>query len=142
MSESDHADALAAAMTELRERAEQHGEPSLQDGVLFFGDTAIPKPDFEIVTAVHTGFGCTATIFKADGEGFVRVATTIIRDGDRAVGTDLDPQGPAIGPIRDGQSYQGAADILGVLHDTRYEPIIDAGGAVIGAFLVGFPHED
>jgi hypothetical protein len=63
MTNVDHADDLTAAMAELRERAEQHGEPSLQDGVLFFGSTSIPKPDFEIVTSVHTGHGCTATIF-------------------------------------------------------------------------------
>ena len=142
MTTVDHADDLTAAIAELRERAEQHGAPSLQDGVLYFGDTAIPKPDFEIVTSVYTGHGCTATIFVAAGDGFARATTTLVRDGDRAVGTELDPAGPVIGPIRAGQSYRGPADILGVMHDTYYEPIIDADGAVIGAYLVGFPHSD
>jgi len=142
MTNVDHADDLTAAMAELRERAEQNGAPSLQDGALYFGSTAIPRPDFEIVTSVHTGHGCTATIFVAAGDGFERAATTIIRDGERAVGTELDPAGPVIGPIRAGQSYRGPADILGVVHDTYYEPIIDADGVVIGAFLVGFPHDD
>jgi hypothetical protein len=142
MTNVDHADDLTAAMAELRERAERHGEPSLQGGVLFFGSTAIPKPDFEIVTSVHTSHGCTATIFVATDDGFSRATTTIVRDGERAVGTELDPAGPVIGPIRAGESYRGPADILGVVHDTYYEPIIDSDGAVIGAFLVGFPHSD
>jgi len=76
MATTDHADDLTAAMAELRERAEQHGEPSLQDGVLYFGSTTIPKPDFEIVTSVHTGHGCTASIFVATGDGFTRGAPT------------------------------------------------------------------
>ena len=142
MASTDHADDLTAAMAELRERAERHGEPSLQDGVLYFGSTSIPKPDFEIVTSVHTSHGCTATIFVATDDGFSRATTTIVREGERAVGTDLDPAGPVIGPIRAGEAHRGPADILGVLHDTYYEPIIDSDGAVIGAFLVGFPHSD
>ncbi len=142
MTTIDHADDLTAAMAELRERAEQHGAPSLQDGALYFGATAIPKPDFDIVTSVHTGHGCTATIFLAAGDGFERAATNIFRDGERAVGTELDPAGPVIGPIRARESYRGPADILSVVHDTYYEPIIDADGAIIGAFLVGFPHSD
>ena len=131
--------ALTKAMAEIRARTEVHGEPSLRAGVLYFGATAIPKPDFEIVTALQTEHGCTATIFVAQGNGFIRVATNILRERKRAIGTELAPSGPVIGPLREGLAYRGEADILGVLHDTYYEPIRDSAGAVIGAFLVGFP---
>jgi hypothetical protein len=137
-----HDDQLTAAMADLRARAEQHGEPSLRDGVLHFGDAAIPRPDFPIVTGVEDQFGCTVSIFVVQGDGFVRATTNIHRDEVRALGTELDPTGPVIGPISGGESYRGPADILGVMHDTYYEPIVDGGGTVIGAFLVGYPHED
>lgn len=142
MTNSRNEDALTEAMADIRARAEVHGEPSLRDGVLHFGATAIPKPDYEIVNAIHTKHGATATIFVAQGNGFIRAATNIMREGNRAIGTELDPFGPVIGPIREGSSYRGQADILGVLHDTYYEPIRDSAGAVIGAFLVGFPQHD
>ena len=129
-------------MAGLRSRAEQHGAPALRDGVLYFGEEAIPRPEFPIVAGVEDEFGCTASIFVAQGGGFVRATTNIHRDEVRALGTELDPTGPVIGPIMRGESYQGPADILGVMHDTYYEPIVADGGAVIGAYLVGFPHDD
>lgn len=129
-------------MAEIRARAEAHGKPSLRDGILYFGATAIPKPDYEIVTALQTKHGCTASIFVAQGKGFIRAATTILREGNRAIGTELDPSGPVIGPLGEGLAYRGQADILGVLHDTYYEPIRDSAGAVIGEFLVGFLHDN
>jgi hypothetical protein len=138
-SHSRNEHALTVAMADIRARAEVHGEPSLRNGALYFGATAIPKPDYEIVTAIQSAHGCTATIFAARDKGFIRVATNIFRAGNRGIGTELDPSGPVIEPLRKGLSYRGQADILGVLHDTYYEPIKDSTGAVIGAFLVGFP---
>ncbi len=134
-------DALDGAMRDIQERAGQFGEASLKDGVLYFGSTAIPKPDFELVTKVHLDFGCAASIFVVRGDGFVRATTNIVREDHRALGTELDPSGPVIGPIKAGLSYRGPADILGVAYQTYYEPIRDSGGAVIGAFLVAFPLE-
>ena len=134
-------EALDGAMLDIQERAERFGGASLKDGVLYFGSTAIPKPDFEIVTKVHSDFGCAASIFVARGDGFVRATTKIIREDHRALGTELDPSGPVIGPIKAGLSYRGPADILGVAYQTYYEPIRDSGGAVIGAFLVAFARE-
>ena len=138
-SHSGYENALTVAMADIRARAEAHGEPSLRNGVLYFGATAIPKPDYEIVTALQSSHGCSATIFVARDNGFIRVATNIFRAGSRGIGTELDRSGPVIEPLRKGVPYRGQADILGVLHDTYYEPIKDSAGTVIGAFLVGFP---
>jgi len=134
-------EALDGAMLDIQERAERFGGASLKDGILYFGSTAIPKPDFEIVTKVHSDFGGAASIFVARGEGFVQAATSIFREHTRALDTDLDWSGPAIGSLRAGLSYRGAADILGEACDSYYEPIADNDGAVIGAFLVAFPRE-
>jgi len=48
---------------------------------------------------------------------FIRVSTNVIRDGKRALGTELDPRGRCIaGQQR--ESYYGKADILGKPYDT------------------------
>ncbi len=132
---------LMAAMAELRSRAEHYGDPSLRDGVLTFGDTAMPPPGFPIVSGTEDAFGCAASIFAATGDGFVRATTSIHRDGVRVLRTELDPEGPVIGPLRRGEAYRGPAEILGVMTDTYYEPILDGDGAVIGAYYVGVPDE-
>ena len=77
-------------------------------------------------------FGGEATIFRGD----VRVATTIKKDGSRAVGTSL--LGPAREAVIDrAVPYLGEAPILGVPHFASYLPLKDGSGTVIGALFVG-----
>lgn len=71
------------------------------------------------------------------GDTFIRVSTNVMKDGNRAVGTILDPSGPAIAAIRKGDVYYGFADILGNIYDTAYEPIRNAKGDIIGIYFVG-----
>ena len=139
MTETDSDATLDTAMAGLRGRAANLGDPSLSDGVLYFGTSAIPVPDFEIVTSTQQEFGCEATILVARGDGFVRATTSIFRDGQRAVETELEGTSPAIELLRQGQSYRGPATILGVDYDAYYEPILDSSGVVIGAYLVALP---
>lgn len=83
--------------------------------------------------------GGTATLFVKSGDDFVRVATNVMKDdGTRAVGTILDPKGPAIQAIRKGEPYYGEATILGKPYITGYEPIKDAKDNVLGVFYVGY----
>jgi methyl-accepting chemotaxis protein len=142
MSEDDRNEKLEGAMKSLRDRTEAHGEPTMSDGSLFFGTTAIPLPDFELVTTTQEEWGCEASILAATDDGFVRVTTTIHRDGERAVGTELEADGPAIGPLKEGKPYRGPANLVGVDYDVYFEPIIDSDDAVIGAFLVAYPLAD
>lgn len=128
---------LGPAMTALKAQATRLGAPSISGTVLSFGTTKI-NDDFTIVDGVAREFGCTATLFAAQGSAFVRISTNVIKDGKRAVGTELDPNGPVIGFVREGKSFTGVVDILGEKYDTIYEPILDATGAVLGAYYVGF----
>jgi len=130
---------LMKAMDELQTQAGATGDPSLRDGVLHFGEQAIPRPDFAIVNAVQEKHGTFATLFVAQGDSFVRAATNIFVEGERAIGTELDPQGPVIGQLRSGLGYAGPAQILDAHYDTYYEPIFDNAQAVIGAYLVAEP---
>jgi hypothetical protein len=59
----------------------------------------------------------------------------------RAVGTPLDPSGPAKAAIDQGKAYYGVVDILGKMFDTGYEPIRTAKGDTIGVYYVGYPLE-
>jgi hypothetical protein len=128
--------ALGAAMAKLKLRAAGLGTPSVSGGVLSFGSTTV-NGDFGVVDAVAAEFGCTATFFAANGGSFVRVSTNVIKDGKRAVGTQLDPNGPVIVRVRDGRSFAGVVDILGDRYDTIYEPIVDTKGVVVGVYYVG-----
>jgi hypothetical protein len=59
-------------------------------------------------------------------------------DGSRAIGTILEPGGPAIEKIKKGEAYYGEATILGKPYLTGYEPIRDASDNVIGIYYVGY----
>jgi hypothetical protein len=73
------------------------------------------------------------------GAEYVRVATNVKKDdGSRAIGTILDPNGPAIAMIKKGEAYYGDATILGKPYITGYDPIKDTTGTVIGIYYVGY----
>jgi methyl-accepting chemotaxis protein len=100
--------------------------------------TLLIPPDFmdeisQISKSSVTYFEMNATT----GE-FVRTMTSVRGpDGSRAIGTILDPAGPAKPELLAGRSYEGVADILGRKHHTIYTPVFDANGRVVGAVYAG-----
>lgn len=103
----------------------------MHDGKPLNGDLAVVD-DFSARTHV------IATLFVRDGQDFVRVATSLKKeDGTRAVGTSIDHAHPAFPLLLAGKGYGGPAVLFGKPFVTRYEPIRDAAGAVIGVFFVG-----
>jgi methyl-accepting chemotaxis protein len=85
--------------------------------------------------AQTTGGG--ATIFAKSGSDFVRISTSIRRDGQRATGTILNPQGKPYETILSGKGFNGVVDILGKPYVTAYEPI-RYNNQTIGILYVGF----
>ena len=66
------------------------------------------------------------TIFVRDGNQLVRLITSIeTKEGNSAVATLLDPEGPVLPKLLDGKVYKGLARILGKLYYTQYVPIFD-----------------
>ena len=139
------------AMELLKAKTEKLGTPKLEgtDAVagksvpaLYFGTTKMNN-NLAVVDEVKAEVGGTATLFVRDGEEYVRVTTNVPKpDGSgRAIGTILDPAGPAIAMIRKGEAYYGEAAILGVPYVTGYEPIRNAGRNVIGIHYVGYPKQ-
>ena len=121
----------------LKSETAKLGKPKLDGENLFFGTTKA-NGDYAIVDDVKTKFSSTATVFAKKGNNFIRVTTNVIKDGQRAVGTILDPSGPAVAAIRQGNPFYGMVDILGKIYDTGDEPIKSDSGEIIGIDYVGF----
>ncbi len=140
-------DNVKASMAALISKTGKLGAPKIEgtDPVggksapgLYFGTTKMNNL-FDVVDEVAKEHGGTATLFVKAGDEYVRVATNVKKDdGSRAIGTILDPNGPAIAMIKKGEAYYGEATILGKPYITGYEPIRDAAKSVIGIYYVGY----
>jgi diguanylate cyclase (GGDEF)-like protein/PAS domain S-box-containing protein len=136
-----------SAMRLLKERGIALGEPTIQGTVvtynrvvpnIIFGETPLIN-NFKLVDELSSIVGGTATLFVKSGKDFIRVTTNVRHsDESRAVGTKLNPDGKAIVALHAGQTFQGVVDILDEPYITRYDPIYDGNGGVIGAYYVGY----
>lgn len=103
----------------------------------FGGQTQVEH--FEIVDRVRALAGGSATIFTWDGTNFTRISTNVMKDdGSRAIGTVLDTAGKAYAALAQGNSFRGVVKILGAPYTTRYEPLKDSSGKLIGALYTGY----
>ncbi|PPC89359.1 MAG: diguanylate cyclase, partial [Methylotenera sp.] len=136
-----------SAMRLLKQRSQELGKVHI-DGLVQFQAMTLPNlkmgetevaGHFNLVDGVSDLFGGTATMFVRSGDGFVRIATNVKQDnGARAVGTVLNPKGKVIGALLAGKEYHGVVDILGQPYITRYDPVFDENGQVIGAYYIGY----
>lgn len=135
------------AMHLLKERSRALGEPAITGSVsidglvvpdLKMGATQLVNHN-ELVDYVSGAHGGTATLFVKSDNNFVRVTTNVKQEnGLRAIGTILDPNDKVIAALRQGQPFHGVVDVLGEPYITRYDPMLDNKGQVIGAYYVGF----
>ncbi|MBP2652702.1 MAG: hypothetical protein H6Q73_271 [Firmicutes bacterium] len=86
----------------------------------------------ECVDRVKQMFSTEVTIFAGDE----RVSTTILKDGQRVVGTKLNSQ-IAEKVLNQGQKYAGKADILGSEYITSYMPLMGPDGKPVGVLFAG-----
>ena len=101
------------------------------------GLPAIPEAAADAVFA-NTGVHVTYFAFQPDSGDFIRHMTSITgADGARVIGTPLDPNGPVLPVLMRGEVFVGDATILGQPFITRYEPVFDAEGAIVGAVFAG-----
>ncbi|MFK7160793.1 Cache 3/Cache 2 fusion domain-containing protein [Marinospirillum sp. MEB164] len=138
---------VASSMRLLMQRSLALGTPSLgrpiQLGAGVAPDLLLGEQPqalhFELVDGVTEIMGGTATLFTRDQQDFVRIATNVTNaQGQRAVGTRLDPNGAAIRHLNQGEAFYGQVDILGQPFLTGYEPIQNQQGEVIGIWYVGY----
>ena len=94
--------------------------------------------DFSIPDQFTSHTKANATVFVKMGDNFLRITTSVKgADGGRAVGTMLDRSHPAYRCLLQGQAYTGYATIFGKQYMTKYDPLRDAKGRLIGAIYVG-----
>ncbi len=107
---------------------------------LYFGSSNMKFNDAHI-DSLGRSTGLFTTLFVlSDGPKptFYRVATSLRRsNGQRAVGTQLNPRGIAAQKLLQGDSTYGYVYTLGLPFLCAYAPILDATGKVIGAACTG-----
>jgi methyl-accepting chemotaxis protein len=136
------------AMSILEDISSAAGSASAGDSLVIVPGVSAPNisfgkeaqaGNFRIVDKVTQLAGGTATIFSKSDGSFVRITTNVKKqDGSRAVGTVLDPEGPAFAAIMDNREYEGVVDILGNPFFTIYKPMMDSQNKLIGIYYVGY----
>lgn len=109
----------------------------VQTPMLSSGGTVINN-NFTAVGEFSDLTGDIATVFAKDGDDFVRVSTSLLKeDGTRAMGTYLGTKSPAYEPIMNKKTYVGYARLFGQDYVTVYAPILDDEQNVIGILFIG-----
>ncbi len=89
--------------------------------------------------ATHT----TCTIFVRSGDDLIRVATSLQKeDGTLALGSLLERNHPAYRELLADRVFKGKAILFGKEYMTRYVPLHDVTGSVIGAVFIGINFTD
>lgn len=91
-----------------------------------------PEDKNEMLDELKSMLNCEFTIFDGD----VRAYTTIHQNGERVVGTKLSAELTDT-VLKQGQSYIGNAEILGVEHICSYVPTRDENGQINGLIFAG-----
>ena len=104
-------------------------------GAIAFGE-AFQKHAF--VDEVNRLTGFDMTIFEKKK----RLSTTIVRDGKRAVDTDIENSDIVATVLERGRSYTADANILGHAYKTVYWPIRDSIGVIHGMWFLGMEVDD
>jgi methyl-accepting chemotaxis protein len=137
--------AIATAASMLAMSFPGHVEADFADDGRLTRVRARVIPEFQshqLIDKIGRSIGDTVTVFELDDTDgdFRRRTTNITRaDGTRAVGTELGLQNPVHAVVSRGETYRGAAVILGRDYQTIYMPIfgfLDP-TEVIGLLYVG-----
>ena len=89
--------------------------------------------DHAFVEEVKKMFGIECTLFQGD----TRATTTLMKDGQRVIGTKMDNPKVLETVLSKGQRYLDINKILGKDYNTAYWPLKDASGKVIGMLFIG-----
>jgi methyl-accepting chemotaxis protein len=91
----------------------------------------------EFVEKIKKEYGTECTIFQGD----TRATTTIMKDGQRAVGTKMDSPKVLDTVLAKGRQFADINTILGREFETAYWPVKDHTGKVAGMFFIGKDRE-
>ncbi|RQD61334.1 MAG: HAMP domain-containing protein, partial [Desulfonatronovibrio sp. MSAO_Bac4] len=89
------------------------------------------------VDLIKQKLGLEVTVFDKE----TRLSTTIIADGQRAVGTAMGNPEVIATVLRQGDVFLDQSAILGHMYDTIYWPIVDVAGERVGMYFLGQPRD-
>ncbi|MCY8162666.1 methyl-accepting chemotaxis protein TlpC, partial [Bacillus inaquosorum] len=107
------------------------GDWQVKNNKLYKGQTQINGNE-DIVDLLGEKTGDTVTIFQGD----TRVATNVMKNGERAVGTQASSE-VTDAVLKSGKSFYGQADVAGSSYQTAYMPLKDQNGDIIGMLYTG-----
>ncbi|CAI6237232.1 Methyl-accepting chemotaxis protein TlpC [Bacillus subtilis] len=107
------------------------GDWQVKNNKLYKGQTQINGNE-DIVDLLGEKTGDTITIFQGD----TRVATNVMKNGERAVGTQASSEVIAA-VLKKGKRFYGQADVAGSAYQTAYMPLKDQNGNIIGMLYTG-----
>ncbi|NLZ94456.1 MAG: hypothetical protein GX921_01360 [Bacteroidales bacterium] len=99
------------------------------------------KNDHSVIDEFSQGANVQATVFEFTGGDFTRISTSIIDNGERAIGTTLGVSSPAFDVVMSKKVFEGTANILGSNYLTVYKPII-VDETVKGILFIGVQVDD
>lgn len=106
---------------------------------LMVGGKSLSGATAEVDEFTRESKGSVATVFVRKGDDLLRISTSLKKeDGGRAVGTTLDRAHPGYKAIMDGKEYIGPAKLFGKDYMTKYMPVKNGQGAIIGCLFIGF----
>ncbi|ROR31832.1 methyl-accepting chemotaxis protein [Mobilisporobacter senegalensis] len=112
------------------------GQWNVKEDQLYKGDQLINE-NTELVDNIKNAAGVECTIFLND----TRIATTVLKDGNRATGTQAEAK-VIKAVIEKGSTYMGSTNILNTPYKTVYVPIKDQSGSNIGMFFIGIQEKE
>ncbi|MBT2643151.1 methyl-accepting chemotaxis protein [Bacillus sp. ISL-41] len=111
------------------------GDWEIKSGKLYKGNQLLNE-NYELVDLIGAETGDTVTIFQGD----TRIATNVIVNGERAVGTKVS-QKVADVVLKEGKNFYGEAVVAGKNYQTAYMPIKNNSGEKVGILYVGASQE-
>ncbi|MFT4414420.1 methyl-accepting chemotaxis protein [Fredinandcohnia humi] len=111
------------------------GDWSAENGKLYKGSVSLHE-NFELVDFIGELTGDTVTIFLND----TRIATNVMKDGERAVGTKVSDEVANV-VLKGGKNFYGEAVVAGNEYQSAYMPLKDRNDEIVGMFYVGASEE-
>jgi methyl-accepting chemotaxis protein len=112
------------------------GKFALEGGTLKNGGKTVNQ-DFSVPDRFSAQTGAQAAVYAASGDELVRVSSSVKKaDGERDVGANLAHEDAAYAALRAGQAHAGLVTLAGKQYISRYEPLKDEAGKLVGALHV------
>lgn len=117
-----------------------HGSVQIKDGKLMDFNGVCLEGNYKVVDIMDKEIGDLATIFKLEGDEFLRISTNIMDDsGVRLENSYLEKDSKAYESVINGEVYTGEEEILGEMYLTSYIPLYNNVNTMIGLLSVSVP---